>query len=74
MKSLQIAKGLNQKVQIYFNYKKRIGKIEEEYLKVLKSGMFWEFHPELSGDYDQDKDEWKRIYYKLQKIRKKNGH
>lgn len=30
-------------------------KNKEEYDKFLKSEMFWEFHPELSGDWEQDK-------------------
>jgi len=30
-------------------------KTRENYDKLLKSGMFWEFHPELTGDWDKDK-------------------
>ena len=30
-------------------------KTKENYDKLLKSGMFWEFHPELSGNWDKDK-------------------
>jgi hypothetical protein len=26
----------------------------ENYMKLLNSGMFWEFHPELSGDFPRD--------------------
>lgn len=26
----------------------------EKYESLLKSGMFWEFYPELSGEYDKD--------------------
>lgn len=29
---------------------------KEEYDILLKSGMFWEFHPELSGDWEKDKN------------------
>ena len=29
---------------------------KEDYDKLLKSGMFWEFYPELSGIYDIDKE------------------
>ena len=25
-----------------------------EYMLLLKSGMFWEFYPELTGDYKKD--------------------
>lgn len=28
----------------------------DEYFKILKSGMFWELFPNLSGEYLQDKD------------------
>lgn len=35
------------------NYKQI--KTEENYTSLLKSGMFWEFHPELSGDWEKDK-------------------
>ncbi len=29
-------------------------KTQEAYLKLLESGMFWEFHPELTGDWEKD--------------------
>jgi hypothetical protein len=29
-------------------------KTKENYLSLLNSGMFWEFHPELSGDWSCD--------------------
>lgn len=29
---------------------------EENYDLLLNSGMFWEFHPELSGDWEKDKE------------------
>jgi len=29
----------------------------KEYNDLLKSGMFWEFYPQLSGDLIRDKDE-----------------
>jgi phenylalanyl-tRNA synthetase beta subunit len=28
---------------------------KEDYTKLLKSGMFWEFHPELTGNWEVDK-------------------
>lgn len=40
---------------------KKINNEEEEYYKVLKSGMFWEFHPELSGIYIDDKEAWSKF-------------
>lgn len=30
-------------------------KSKENYYKLLESGMFWEFHPELTGDWETDK-------------------
>ena len=30
-------------------------KTKENYNKLLVSGMFWEFHPELSGNWKKDK-------------------
>lgn len=30
-------------------------KSKENYYKLLESGMFWEFHPELTGDWEIDK-------------------
>jgi hypothetical protein len=29
---------------------------KERYDSLLKSGMFWEFHPELTGDWEKDKE------------------
>ena len=31
-------------------------KTKENYDKLLASGMFWEFHPKLSGNWEKDKD------------------
>ncbi len=31
-------------------------KTKENYDKLLKSGMFWEFHPELTGNWNKDKE------------------
>jgi hydroxymethylpyrimidine pyrophosphatase-like HAD family hydrolase len=30
----------------------------DDYTKLLKSGMFFEFHPELTGDWGNDQDKW----------------
>ena len=30
-------------------------KTKRDYLKLLMSGMFWEFHPELSGVWEDDR-------------------
>ena len=41
----------------------------DEYKNLLKSGMFWEFYPSLSGEWEKDKDEWNNIYKKLKEQR-----
>lgn len=44
--------------------------MKEEYDGLLKSGMFWEFYPSLSGEWDKDKEEWSVIFKRLQELRK----
>jgi hypothetical protein len=36
--------------------------MEEEYQYVLKSGLFWEFFPTFTGNYNEDKDEFEKFY------------
>jgi len=36
-------------------------KAKQEYDLLLKSGMFWEIYPELSGDFIKDKPKWTKI-------------
>lgn len=36
--------------------------VKKEYDKLLKSGLFWEFYPQLSGEWEKDELEWNRIY------------
>jgi len=36
-----------------------------EYQKLLKSGMFWEFYPDLTGVWRKDKSEWMKYFKKL---------
>ena len=33
----------------------------EEYKKLLKSGMFFEFYPQFTGNWNDDKDEFEKI-------------
>ena len=33
-------------------------KIKDSYDRLLKSGMFWEFYPQLTGEWEEDKDFW----------------
>jgi hypothetical protein len=47
--------------------------MKEEYLGLLKSGMFWEFYPQLTGDWDKDKKDWRKIWNQLKKWRNGNG-
>lgn len=37
--------------------------IYNSYKKLLNSGMFWELYPELSGEWDKDKDYWYEEYF-----------
>ena len=39
----------------------------EDYNKLLKSGMFWEFHPELSGEWEKDKELYMKTLYEKYK-------
>lgn len=34
---------------------------KEKYVKLLDSGMFWEIYPELTGNWEKDKDEFMDI-------------
>ena len=36
--------------------------IEYEYEALLKSGMFWEFFPQLSGEWEKDEEEFTEFY------------
>ena len=35
---------------------------EKEYKELLASGMFWEFYPQLSGEWQKDEQQWNDIY------------
>ena len=37
-------------------------KAKNAYNSLLKSGMFWEFYPNLTGVWDDDKDFWFEEY------------
>lgn len=36
--------------------------MKEDYFLLLGSGMFWEFHPELTGKWNKDKEKWAKIW------------
>jgi hypothetical protein len=45
-------------------------KPKQEYESLLTSGMFWEFFPELSGDWAKDKKEFKKFCKKRDNVKK----
>jgi hypothetical protein len=42
----------------HFEARVREHELENEYHQLLKSGMFWEFYPELTGDFEKDKKDF----------------
>lgn len=38
--------------------KKKTSPIDPEYEKAVKSGMFWERYPDMTGIWEKDKTEW----------------
>lgn len=46
--------------------------MKKEYFELLKTGMFWEFYPNLVGDWEKDKRAWRKEWNILKKLRK-NG-
>ena len=46
--------------------------MKEEYLSLLNSGMFWEFYPQLTGNWEKDKKDWRKIWSSLKKTRNAN--
>lgn len=45
-----------------------------EYRKLLnESGMFFEFYPQLTGEYKKDKEQWLVEYIKLEDLRAQNS-
>ena len=47
--------------------------VKFEYDFLLRSGMFWEFYPDLTGDYEQDKDAWTEEFNRLKGWRSFNA-
>lgn len=43
--------------------------LKKAYLRLLFSGMFWEFHPELTGIWETDKDAWIQVQKELEDYR-----
>jgi hypothetical protein len=46
-------------------------KAENEYKELLNSGMFFDFYPALTGDWERDKEEWYKIHSELEVLRLK---
>lgn len=42
---------------------KKENSIRRSYDLLLKSGMFFEFYPQLTGEWDKDKDFWYEEYH-----------
>lgn len=53
--------------------KLKIKEMEKEYNKLLKSGMFWEFFPKLSGNWLEDKSEFIKSYKGIIVLNPKNA-
>jgi len=71
----EINKSYEDIIDGYFDQERR--DFEErarvEYRKLLnESGMFFEFYPHLTGDWEKDKLEWFDIYKELEDLRAKN--
>ena len=45
-------------------------KAQKEYTQLLVSGMFWEFYPKLSGQWEIDEEQWYNEFKSLLKIRR----
>lgn len=47
-----------------------VGGIKESYNKFIKSGIAWEFHPWLTGNWNEDKDRYIKEIYEVYENRK----
>lgn len=67
----EVNKPLDDLQKIYFENERKLfeEKAEKEYLEVLKSGKFFEWHPGMSGDWGKDKEDWFLQYEKLEDLR-----
>jgi hypothetical protein len=41
--------------------------IKKTYDMLLKSGMFWKLYPQLTGNWEEDKEFWEEEYLEQQK-------
>ena len=80
----EVNKPLDESIHKYF-YKSVMDSIEKhvmkeidfiqeaelEYEGLMKTGMMWEWYPQLSGNWEKDKEEWLIHYEKLLESRLK---
>lgn len=67
----EVNKPLDDLQKEYFQNERKLfeEKAEKEYGEVLKSGMFFEWHSGMSGDWDRDREDWLVEYEKLEELR-----
>ncbi len=49
----------------------RKNKYQEDYIYLKSVGMFWEFYPELSGEWEKDKEAFIASRKRIEKAAKK---
>ncbi len=71
----EINKPFKEIVDEYFDQERDYfeKRAEKGYEEVLKSGMFWEWYPQLTGNWERDKSDWFIIYTKIEKLRQQNS-
>ena len=68
----EVNKPLDDLQKLYFTNERKLfeEKAEKEYKEVLKSGMFFQWYPGMSGDWDRDTENWLTEYEKLEELRR----
>ena len=51
----------------------RQSKYQKDHTLLKQSGMFWEFHPELSGEWEKDKEAFIAFRKRCEKMQKKGS-
>jgi len=72
----EINKPYREVVEEYFDQERRNREERSrvEYRKLInETGMFFEFYPNLTGDWEKDKLEWFVIHADLEDLRAQNG-
>lgn len=70
----EINKPFKEVVDEYFDQERRDfeERAEKEYEELLKTGMFWEWYPQLTGNWGKDKSDWFEQYAKIEEMRASN--